>query len=351
MKKGKFIQLLRTLDKKETKEFTNYLNGLYGTQLQMIATYHYIKSYNNNDYNSPKLNKSYAFENHFKKKGIALKVLTNHLSKLYRYLQEFLLWQKMKKERYHPPIQKMRLEILKERQLNRQFYTEVKKAIKHYSQHQSSWKHLTLLELHELNTYNSDGNQYTIKENRVRTTMESLDRFYAIFKLKYAVELLNRNNILNETNIIWQLESTVLYAKKNKGKEQNYLDLYYQLVQLIKTEEWTVFLRLESYLYQFDFEDKKEGLMLLTFLVNYLLKAHRNGRLDYAEKALELYQFGLKQKLMFANTVFPPIPFKNIVGLACILEKYTWARQFIETWAAEWRILILPDTKISEIKK
>ena len=133
---------------------------------------------------------------------------------------------------------------LKKRKLTDRFYRGVKNAIKEFEQQNSSWKNLNLLYLHELNTYNSDGTQY--KSNKLEAAMAHLDQFYAIFKLKYASEFLNRNNVLSEKNTIWLLTQIKNYAEKNNANKSPYLNLNYQIIQLLQTESWETFLTLEK---------------------------------------------------------------------------------------------------------
>ncbi len=330
MTKGKFIQLLQTLTKKEVKAFTAYLNGNYGAQTQLLIVYGYILKYAK-DYHTEKLKKEVALKRYFLPKGITQVVLNNRLSNLNQYLLEFLLWEKMKRERERIEIKKMKLEILKERQLTNRFYRELNKGIKEFEQKNSRWQDLNLLYLHELNAYNSDGNQY--KNNRLDATMRHLDHFYATFKLKYATELLSRNNVLSETNKVWLLDEIKAYAKANSSIGKSYLDLYYHIIQLLEKEKSETFLKLEKYLYHFQFEQQSERLMLLTILTSFLARSYRNGQLDAIRKLFELYDFGLKEKIMIANKKFPPIPFKNIVSIACILGKFDWAKTFVENWS------------------
>lgn len=336
MKKGKFLQLLKTLNNKEVKAFTHYLNGNYGAQTQLLTVYQYILKYSN-DYNSDKLKKATALDNYFLPNGISAIVLNNRLSDLNKYLEEFLLWKKMKREKNRIEIKKMQLEIFKERKLTDRFYREIKNAIKNFDQQNSSEKNLSLLHLHELNTYNSDGKQYN--SNKLESAMEHLDLFYATFKLKYASEFLNRNNVLSEKNTIWLLDQIKDFAKKKEPNKSPYLNLYYQIVHLLQTEDWATFLILENQLYHFKFENDKERLILLTILVNFLLKAYRKGELDHVKKILTLYQFGINENIMIANGDFPPIPFKNIVDTACIIGEFEWAKVFIEQWS-----VYLPNT-------
>ena len=98
MTKGKFIQLLKTLDKKEIKAFSDYLNGNYGSQTQLLIVYEYILKYSK-DYHAEKLKKEVALKKYFFPNGISLKILNNRLSNLNKYLEEFLLWEKMKREK------------------------------------------------------------------------------------------------------------------------------------------------------------------------------------------------------------------------------------------------------------
>ncbi|MFK7981072.1 MAG: hypothetical protein AB8G86_13885 [Saprospiraceae bacterium] len=329
MKKGKFIALVQTLDKKEVKTFTNYLHGNYGAKTQLLLVYDYVLKHVKKN-QLVQLQTALVEKKYFTNKGIAPVVVTNKLSKLSQYLMEFLLWEKMKQEKDRIEVQKMELEILKERQLTDRFYKGVKKAIKKFEQTTSSWQDLNLLYLHELNAYNSDGNQY--KHNRLDAAMHHLDNFYATFKLKYAFQLLNRSKILEEQHKIWLFEAVKTYAQQADSAQNPYLHLYYLIIQLLETEQWETFLKLENHFYHFSFEKKSEQLILLTILVNFLIKTYRNGQIENAARIFELHDFGLKERLMISNNTFPPMPFKNIAAIACILGKFDWAKAFLEEW-------------------
>jgi len=329
MKKAKFLQLFNTLNASEIKAFEKHLKKNFATGSQVFQVYKYIKK---NKVDEVKLEKEYALKRIFKQEKVTKSSLTNLLSDLYLALEEFLLWQKFK-ENKNKELDKMKMEIWRERQLTDWFYRDLEKIKKTIDDTLPNiWTELVMIQLYEQAFYNADLNQEAARHQYLLSAMKHLDEFYFTLKLKYSTDLLNRNELRQENNEIILLEEILNILQKENKQSKPSLLLYYNLVLLIKHKDKNAYKRLKVQLKTFMFANKKEQLVFLLYLVNFTIWSFRNGQLEMGKEVLTIFQYGLDNNLLIVDGVFPPVPYKNIVTASCLLKQYKHASAFNEQW-------------------
>lgn len=332
MKSSKFFQLYHTLTDSEIKAFEKYVHRNRPKQQQLMRILAYFKKHRQGK-EGDKFEKDIALKKIFKT-TVSKRNFNNLLSDLNLTLEEFLLWEQIKARKNDLAVQQLKLNIWKERGLKQSFYRDLEKIIlQKRTDNTHIWTPLELMQLIHDGYYQSDAKQYFVENNTLQDAMNYLDVFYATFKLKYTSELWGRNDIVQEENTVILLEEIEQLYPKIKPEGLSFLELYYNLIQLKKTEDNQYFQKLIFYLKHFPFSDKKEQLTLLLYLANFGISRIKAGDQSNLQLIFDLYNFGLEEDIMVANKVFPPVPFKNIVALSFMLKKYDWVKQFIEKWS------------------
>ena len=68
---------------------------------------------------------------------------------------------------------------------------------------------------------------------------------------------------------------------------------------------------------------------LILTAINYCIRRQNRGELAYVHEALDLFQLGLKEGVLFESGVLSPYTYKNVLMLALKINKYEWAEQFL----------------------
>ena len=68
---------------------------------------------------------------------------------------------------------------------------------------------------------------------------------------------------------------------------------------------------------------------LILVAINYCIRRQNRGELEYVHQALDLFQLGLKEGVLFESGVLSPYTYKNVLMLALKINNFDWAEQFL----------------------
>lgn len=68
---------------------------------------------------------------------------------------------------------------------------------------------------------------------------------------------------------------------------------------------------------------------LILVAINYCIRRQNRGELEYVREALDLFQLGLNEGVLFESGVLSPYTYKNVLMLALKINDYDWAEQFL----------------------
>jgi hypothetical protein len=68
---------------------------------------------------------------------------------------------------------------------------------------------------------------------------------------------------------------------------------------------------------------------LILVAINYCIRRQNRGELEYVREALNLFQLGLSEGILFESGVLSPYTYKNVLMLALKINDYEWAKQFL----------------------
>jgi hypothetical protein len=71
---------------------------------------------------------------------------------------------------------------------------------------------------------------------------------------------------------------------------------------------------------------------LILVAINYCIRRQNRGELEYVREALDLFQLGLNEGVLFESGVLSPYTYKNVLMLALKINDYDWAKQFLNDY-------------------
>ncbi|GEM_PF-6856737 len=347
MKENKFLKLAKTLDKQELKAFHKYLNGLYGKQEKMILLFSYFLARLKKD--EVVLPTEKFFQTNFFDKPQSAKVIGNLFADLYKYLEEFLRWQKINAEANNYVKDKLQIEIFKERKLDDWFYSKIEKTtIKIEAAPKDMHSFLKLFEL----KYAAYFKFSTEKQRQgimklLSEGLLNLDSFYIAAKLKYALEIKSITNSNQIDTIDNWLIDYILKQYWQKVEEDAYLSVYHLMFQLVDNKSDSKYFHLKNeFLNRRYFFSTEDQFIILMALLNFITQKIRAGGLEFRKEALELYKIGVEDKTIIINNEIGAVLFFNIINVACVMNEIKWAEQFLENYS-----IYLNNKDKTEIKK
>ncbi len=337
MYKSKFISLLGTLTSKEVKEFKRFLEGLYSRQKIAIELFSYVEDFHPK-YDSPKLEKEQAVKTIFGISDIKVKDkknLSNTLSDLYTYLEEFLMW-KQSKERSFDRSWAM-LKVFRNRRLDKLYVQQIEQQLKILnakSTPQDMWLNLKKMQLQHKAYFSNLKDKVKLDPNSLKASMLHLDKFFSEAKLRYSAELSSRAEQLKEDYNVNFYDEIIKWVKENLSSDVVYRQALFQSIDLLKQpDDQLYFAQKKLLLENHSLIGRIDFLVLFTYLFNYLSRAIRNGQHHLVKELFELYQFGLKHEYFIEDGFITYVSFHNITNVACKLHEFEWAEKFIEEWS------------------
>jgi len=162
-------------------------------------------------------------------------------------------------------------------------------------------------------------------------TQAHLDQFYMLAKLRLGIELLTRQQFLNEKHTLYLLEEVMPLAKKQKDPT---FDIYIALIKLIQKDSSFTFLKKAIGLFEMHLNrfNKKEQATILQFLLNYTNQRFSKGEAKYLTLQFELYQLAVQKKLLIENNQqMSDTSFTNVIITACLSKAFDYAYHFLQT--------------------
>lgn len=175
--------------------------------------------------------------------------------------------------------------------------------------------------------------------NDIHPVTETLDIFYAIKKLRYHCELLNRQRVLGtpyeEENMEYVLR--VLQPLNHIGN--SFVYLFANVYQMLKAESFAAGETYYQPLRKFAEENNKEALSpsikeIINYTVNHCHYWNNRGYKQAGSEALWWLELKIKHGILLEHSRIPPSDFRNIVALAILNQKdEKWIMQFIGTYS------------------
>ena len=329
MKQNKLLELLATCDQKERTALYDFVASPYFVKDAAITRLiHYLIAHPEKSFDD----KQQLFRIAYPQE--------DYVDKQYRYLISNcakLVVQFWQIQAYNTDQSRQlldRLEILSGRNIEKAF-RQAKKRWKDLENRDSNinlnsyWYQLRYQEIVSNHFFKDRVRQL---DRNIETLVTAQDRYYYLYRLGYACDMLNKSAILQREYKKPLLPEWFVYLKKEKFFNDLLIESYYWMWQVLNDpEEESHFQPFLNKIRQLiDYAAPDILRMFYNAAINYALRKTRLGKSEYRAIALQLHLEGIDKKILLVNGELSPWTFGNIVKLALREEKYAFAKQFIE---------------------
>lgn len=180
------------------------------------------------------------------------------------------------------------------------------------------------------------------KDPNLELKVRKLDYFYMVEKLKDAVEIQNRKDILRVSYSNRMLEGVLKEISENLEEYEKVpsVFVYYKLYQMVSNDEQQFYFEAMDFLRDHEhYLSKDERITIYNYFQNYCIKKINSNELLFLSEIFQLYKLQLEKELIFEDGFLSEWHYKNIVTTAIRLEEMDWAYDFINQYKDRLRPL------------
>lgn len=333
MQQSKLLTVLRSLDKKELKNFRQFLESpWFNTHEERIRLFDILAKHAP-EFSSDAVAKEAVFGQMFPGEEFDAARLHHRASELFKLLEKFLVQVEIERDRIQQDF--MLLRATKERKLDA-YFQRTSNALENKLTKGGNRDWLYYLNLFRVNYLaythpETDKLQTTV--GSLQQSMNNLDLFFAAAKLKLAVEMRNRERILNNTYEIHFLDEVIRLADTPNFQSNPIFGIYSKFLQSFMDFESVPFEELRDlFMDNHGLFSPREQIDYFVFLINAYSFAYRSGANDIRRSQFELYRMALDRGFLVEDGSLDPQFFNHIVLIASALGEFTWTRNFIDDY-------------------
>ena len=332
MQQSKLIQILKTLSKKEFKEFQGYVSSeFFNKNQQLVRLLEHLSLYQGS-FDSPKLDKEAFFKKHYPTEKLEEQKFRYLQSDLTKLLEDFIAYTQYSKDAFQRSY--FLVEALNQRNQDKYFLQELDE-IKEQNDHSPFRDSVYYFNQHKISELSY---QFTSeKRNRsfdssLQEVIDNLEITYLARGFRYYCEMINRRNILSVEYNLSFFDEMVKYLNNALFDFVPAIRIY-RLIHKALTEpdnqenyaELLASLEEHSNLFS-----KMEQRGMYVFAQNYCIKRINKGEPDALQQIFELYQSMVDKELIYEGSYVSQPDFKNIVTTGLRLNEVEWVSGFIE---------------------
>ena len=335
MLKSKLVRLISSLSEKEMNELKLYLSSpFYNTNPQVIKLYNFFNSVYP-DFEKHDVSKVAAFKFVYPKKSFNDSSFRNLISILSNLILDFMATIEFQQKT--SSRNQILLEALSNRLLKKEFNRLYKEIQNEFTKTPPRNSEQFLLQYESLRTYYHypETDRFDLYSNHFSKTLFSLNHFFALSKLKLAIEIASRKDLLREDTPQFHFKHHIESYALSLSDEDNsqLLNIFLKLEEFYHNPsrdniEQTVKVFKTNYDKYSGFDNK----MIATVLINQMNYLYRQGFIQYLSKMHEFYQFILSNNILTYNNSLTVSDYLNIVTTASRNKKTAWAIDFIEKY-------------------
>lgn len=332
MQSGKLIQLLKTLNKKEFKEFQLFVGSEFYNKNQNLVKFLEHLSVYQGDFESDKLEKEIFFKKHYKGETFEEQKFRYLQSDLTKLLEEFITWQEFQRDSFQKKF--FLLKGLHHRNQDKYFLQELDniKALNDQSSHRDSDYYFNLHRISELSYEYTSEKRNRAFDNSLQEVIDNLEITYLARGFRYYCEMINRRNILSVEYNLSFFDDLVQYLRNGTFDDVPAIYIY-RLIHITLTEpensdNYQALLNaLEKSTGKFS---QKEERGMYVFAQNFCIKRINRGETGALQDIFDLYRTMVSKNLIYEGNHVSQPDFKNIVTTGLRLGHDEWVSQFIE---------------------
>jgi len=325
MNGNKLIQALSTLNKEEWISYRKYLLMYTSEASDNYKVFAYLQK------RKTKLTELDEIEDikqkHFK--SLSTKSILNILSKLYLWLEEWLVYYSIKKD-------KMESNLILVKQLNRRgMYNLADQKAKQLQKQLDNEKGLSVnksriqSDLYYYQYYSD--NPVKSKKDILRQLANALLEFHSAEKILVYNELINIDRRTKKYETVIKQYNPYLEVAVNTSLNRNLLSLN----RLIKNDSVEDFYQLKDALLNRRFESQSDlEVLICMYLFSWVFDLIAQNKIEDNKSTFELVNYGLKYKLLTAGNNLDAIRYINLVNSMSRTIDEDGIIKFINQWAS-----------------
>lgn len=176
------------------------------------------------------------------------------------------------------------------------------------------------------------------EKSNLQEVSDNLDAYFMATKLRQACYALSRSIIRQEEYELHFISDILHFIEQHPHfLEIPAIAIYYHCYRSISEKDnEAYFVQLRKSINQFQQHfTSAEMRDIYTIAINYSIRRLNTGAAHYIREAFELYLLSLEQGFLTENGIMQDSTYINLVTLACKLEKYKWAKDFIEKYHSD----------------
>lgn len=339
MRRSKLISLLQTFTGDEWRAFEDYVASPYFNKREELVPLLLQLKELAPDFPPDRTRRKRVFRAAFPGSPYDEKEMAYLMSYLLRLGEEFL-----GRRVYERSEVRTRLDILSvmvDRRLDKHYHFHLKKseALLAEDERESSERYWYLHRLAEVKNRHFTRQDQRRFDRQIQTVTDQLDQFYFNKKLRLLCELVNRQRIFQKSYDLRFLDEVMACVRQSDFLSGPGARIYYHILRMLLEEEperhfQSVISLFRQHFEKFPQEDKRN---ILSHALNFCIRQIRvqTDKHAYMEEALQLYTFGIEQKIFLDRGHLSPWHFKNVIKLAFNLKRHDWAEEFIQTYSQQ----------------
>jgi hypothetical protein len=349
MNNSTLIQLFKSLDKADRRQLRKVVNSPYFNQREDVtALFEYIDKHI--DGGAPKLMKEKVFAAIYNKQKFEVDRFYHTMSILNQIILKYLAINEL--EQQTPQYDRLLNRALRKRGSEKMYEKSIADAKTHLNE-----QPLRNAQFHLDNFMLSFGEEFDAKQQLHRNVNLDLQEitnnfhFYAISEvIRLGISLLSQK-LLAKKEYTQPLLNAALTIAKEHLDVPAIATQYYAYQTFISSTQITAVRPTETVREDTIKTSDTEGVFfqklkeeitnnqklfpetelrdLILVAINYCIRRQNRGELEYVREALDLFQLGLSERVLFESGVLSPYTYKNVLMLALKINDYEWAKQFL----------------------
>ena len=331
MQSSKLISILSTFNKQEFSELLKFVRSpFFNEHEQVLKLYEYILKYKY-DLSNKNLNKELAFAKIVGGKYNDLK-MRHLMANLLKLVERYLATKYVKNNEIAANMQ-LAVE-LGARAKSKQYSNAIKKGqqlLEKRKTRDGDFYYYKFRFEREYSKYIADQRIRTVATN-VEQTLEYLDIFYLINKLRYCCELLNYKKVMAIEFEIFLMEEILSHLKEKNYTHIPAISIYYNILLSLQDDGNEQYFSNITSLLNNHWQEftKREARDMYIFAENYCIRKINTGNSDYLRQLIGLYQSEINNGIVLEDGFLSPWFYKNAVIAGLRLGDFKWVFTFIK---------------------
>lgn len=335
MQRSKLIDVLRKFETRDYRRLKELLcSPFFNKNEELVLLLQYIQKHCKN-FDSKKLDRAIVYKNVFNGKPFDEKHLGYLQSDLLKMIEKFRVHEEIENSNFQNYA--IAANFYHDQKIEKNFQQTLRKAkeFQEKSSFRDSQYYYNNYLMYEIANAHYEQQQSRKFDDSLQNSVDNLDNFYLINKLKASCEMLNRKNIISGEYEIKFMENILNYLADSQ-EQVPAIEIYYTIYKMLNSDDRSHFDHLNELLTKHsDLFPFKELRDMYAYAINYAIKKVNHGQTQFFEDLFELYKALLDKRIIFDSKYLSQFTYKNIVSIAIRLKEFEWAKEFMDNYKEE----------------